>query len=183
MASRLSGIMGKVVGKKKGRSEPRPTQNPVPEVLEPDPSQGNQSTQGPKAPRNLWYEAMCSASLEEKQKQNFSSGQPMGWLQTKDATLGTTAEGFKDPEEKQQVSVHPVEHVIEITKKALSEYKSSDWTVKLSRGRTIDIKKKASRIISSALVMKEIINTSLEFEPTGYGAAVWMVVGFGLEVS
>lgn len=120
--------------------------------------------------RSLWEKAMESEDLSDEERAIL--------LEDCDdlVVLSTNSSGKEGIEDI-------VSDVMQKTQGALKKYKSKGWEIDVGNGRKIDIKDKAMSIISSVLVLKDVIQAGLRFDPTGYGSAAWSVLTLGLSVS
>ena len=75
-----------------------------------------------------------------------------------------------------------VDEVISLTRDKCAQYEAGGWHLKRTKGEDFNVRDKAKSLICSALILKDLVDAGLKFDASGYGALVWSVVSFGLQV-
>lgn len=146
--------------------------------------------------RDLWEEAWSCDSLSQTDRTRLEAWKKDSWkaeiedpskkIQTAPKPSGN-AKGIKSPgvgdgsgqnnQAAQGQPPHFVDEVILRTKEKAVKYQRR-WGSESEK----TIAGTARSVFLSALTMKDLIDAGLHFDPTGYGAAGWAVVSFGLKV-
>jgi hypothetical protein len=166
-------------------------------IGQPGASDGKKPTHQRRPKRDLWSEAWNSSKLvsvkellESRWKDSYDnapdepSKPSVGAKNAKRSRIFQGAAESPAHEDASGRANSKIEHpnqvvgeVIHRTKKKIATYE--DWW---GSERSSTVAGKARDALLSALVVKELIDAGLAFDPTGYGACAWAVVSFGLKV-
>ena len=151
---------------------------------------------GPK--RDLWSEAWKSSKLADVKKRLESPWKdPGGNAPDKPSKASNGAKNAKGPKSPQGAAPSPahedpsghanskevelpqqlVVEVVRMTKTRMATYQERWGSESEST-----IASTARDALLSALIVKDLVDAGLAFDPTGYGACGWAVISFGLKV-
>lgn len=75
-----------------------------------------------------------------------------------------------------------IEDVIEITEERYKEYQEGGIKIQKSTGEDVNLRKLSRKILNAALSFKDIVNTTVPFDPTQHAANAWAVISLALSV-
>lgn len=145
----------------------------------------NPQSLGAKPPPDLWAKAWVGLSEETKLclKSPWDMSHDKRSHESAKSKSDKRSKGRDDLEEDEQagepITNAPayVEEVIYLTTEKLHDYQNRWGTDDKHTALG-----KATKILESALTVKELVDATLKFDPSGYASCAWAVVSFGLTV-